>query len=286
MAPGRPLIRNFPNELQLATFATAALFCLLYWQPGSTLPRDWWHDPDASHGLLLAPLALVLAWRRGIVAGARRQPWAGALLLALAVILRLIGGLAAEPFTMRVSMLLALVAAVVFWYGLRQVKHWWLTLALLALAIPIPAAVLSTVALPLQLRASQIGAALLEARYVPVQLSGNVIQVPGKTLFVTEACSGLRSLTALLSLSLLFGGLFLRSTWLRATLLIVAVPVAVMLNSVRIFLTGFLVYFVSPEYGDGFLHYTEGWLMFVLALCVLGSFGWLLSRFERAQSHS
>jgi EpsI family protein len=32
-------------------------------------------------------------------------------------------------------------------------------------------------------------------RHVPVRLAGNVIQLPGRTLFVTEACSGLRSLT-------------------------------------------------------------------------------------------
>ena len=44
-----------------------------------------------------------------------------------------------------------------------------------------------------------MGAALLEWRNIPVELNGNVIQVPGRQLFVTEACSGLRSLTALVS---------------------------------------------------------------------------------------
>ena len=43
-----------------------------------------------------------------------------------------------------------------------------------------------------------MGAALLEMRNVPVLLTGNVIRLPGQELFVTEACSGLRSLTALI----------------------------------------------------------------------------------------
>ncbi|HEU4641948.1 MAG TPA: hypothetical protein VFS44_05775, partial [Gemmatimonadaceae bacterium] len=35
-------------------------FVLLFWHPLATLVRDWLHDPDAGHGLLLAPIALYL----------------------------------------------------------------------------------------------------------------------------------------------------------------------------------------------------------------------------------
>ena len=262
--------------------AAAVLFGVLYWQAGSTLPRDWWREADASHGLLLGPIALYLAWRAGIVEERRPQPVLGTIILGAAVCLRIAGGLAAEIFTLRISMLLAAIALIVFTFGLKQIRHWWLPISLLALALPIPAAVLSSIALPLQLRASEIGAALMEMRYVPVHANGNVIQVPGRTLFVTEACSGLRSLTALLSLSLLFGGLFLRSPWLRGSLILFAIPVAVLLNGVRIFLTGFFVYFVSPAFGDGFLHYTEGWLIFLLAVGILGVVGIGLSKLEQA----
>src|SRR5207247_11196979 len=86
---------------------------------------------------------------------------------------------------------------------------------------------------------------LLAARQVPVQLAGNVIQLPGHSLFVTEACSGLRSLTALIALSLLLGGLGLGTVWLRGLLVATAIPVALALNACRIFGTGFLVYFVD-----------------------------------------
>ena len=281
MAPGSLLLADRSRDARIAAVITAAVFCVLYWQPGITLPRDWWNEPDASHGLLLAPIALLLAWRRGVVDVMRPQPLLGAAVLIFAIMLRIAGGLAAELFTMRFSMLLAIVGLVLFFAGARQIKHWWLPFTLLFLALPIPAVLLSTIALPLQFQASRIGAFLLEARYVPVAVNGNVIHVPGKSLFVTEACSGLRSLTALISLALLFGGLFLRSGWLRAALLIVALPVAVLLNGIRIFVTGFLVYFISPSAADGFLHYTEGWLIFVIALGILGCFGWLLSRLEQ-----
>ena len=259
---------------------TAAFFLVFFWQPLITLGRDWWNDPESSHGLLLGPLALYLAWSRGRAPSARPQPQLGLALLAGAIVLRYLSGLAAELFTMRVSLLLAAVAFVVASGGMRQVFHWWLPLGLLALSVPIPAVILNTVAFPLQLKASQFGAALLEARDVPVRLAGNVIQLPGRSLFVTEACSGLRSLTALAALGLLIGGLWLRGPAVRTILLLATLPVAMLLNGLRVFLTGFLVYFVDPAWGEGFLHASEGWMLFVIAFAMLGALAWGLAKLE------
>ena len=259
---------------------TGLAFLVLYWQPIRTLGLDWWSDPEAGHGLLLFPIAVWLAWRRGWLTDATAQPMLGLALLAAAVVLRYLSGLAAELFTMRASLFGAVVALIVYRGGLRQVAHWWLPLSLFALSVPIPDVLLGTIALPLQLKASQMGAWLLEARHVPVVLSGNVIHLPERSLFVTEACSGLRSLTALLALGLLIGGLWLRSPWSRVVIALISVPVAMLLNGLRVFLTGFLVHFVSPELGDGFMHYTEGWVMFVLAFGLLGAAAWVVSRIE------
>ncbi len=255
-------------------------FVVLFWAPITTLVRDWLHDPEASHGLLLAPIAVWLAWKRGLRPDAKPWPLAGLALLVLAILLRFASGLAAELFTMRMSLLGAVGAVIVFLWGFRQLGRWWLPAALLILSVPIPDVILSTVAFPLQLQASKLGAAMLEWRDVPVLLSGNVIHLPGRSLFVTEACSGLRSLTALIALGLLMGGLWLRHPVSRVALLAVAIPVAMALNGVRIFLTGFLVYFVDPALGEGFMHYTEGWALFLVAFLILGGMTWALVALE------
>jgi exosortase len=257
---------------------------MLFWQPLSKLGSDWWNDPESGHGLLLGPLALYLAWRRGIVPHPKPHRPVGLLLLVGAVLLRYISGLAAELFTMRASMLGAAAGLAVYAYGPRQLLHWWLPGALLVLSVPIPAVILNSVALPLQLHASQVGASLLEWRDVPVLLAGNVIHLPGRSMFVTEACSGLRSLTALLALGVLIGGLWLRTMWGRGILLASAIPVAVGLNGVRVFLTGFLVYYVSPALGDGFMHYTEGWALFMVSFLLLGGTAWFVSLAEARRS--
>ena len=267
--------------LALPVAIAVVAFALLFAKPAQLIVRDWWTNPEAGHGLLLAPLAIWLGWRRGLRADRAPQVVWGVLLLAGAVLLRYLSGLAAEVFTMRVSMLMALAALVVFLWGWRQLLHWWLSLALLFLSIPWPALITNALALPLQFQASKMGAALLRSRDIPVLLSGNVINLPGHQLFVTEACSGLRSLTALLSLGLLVGGLWLRTPIARILLLLLAIPVAIVINAVRVFFTGFLVYFVDPKLGEGFMHMTEGWLLFIVAFGLLALLAWAARAIER-----
>jgi exosortase/archaeosortase family protein len=87
-------------------------------------------------------------------------------------------------------------------------------------------------------------------------------------------------LTALVSLGVLMGGLWLRHPLLRVALLAVTIPVAMAINGVRVFLTGFLVFFVDPAMGAGFMHFTEGWAMFIVAFVILGIVTWVMARGE------
>lgn len=259
----------------LAVGVTMLLFGALFMHPFLGLVQDWWTLPEAGHGLLLAPVALWLAWKAGIRKDAIPGRTAGLIVLFVAVVLRCAAGLAAEFFTMRASIILAIAGLTIYHYGLRQLLHWWLPFTLACLSIPLPDLVTQALALPLQFRASKMGAALLRARHVPVMLTGNVIRLPGHELFVTEACSGLRSLTALLSVAVLMGAMLLRTLTGRVALVLLAIPIAIVLNGIRVFLTGFLVYFVSPALGNGFMHQTEGWLLFLVSMSALGVMAWL-----------
>jgi exosortase len=267
-------------EVLIPVAISAIGFVVLFWHPVLTLGRDWWNDPDAGHGLLLAPLACYLAWRKGLAPDRRSQIALGITVLAAGVLLRYLSGLAAELFTMRVSLYMAAAGLLIMAYGVRQLLHWWLPVTLLMLSIPIPQVLMGSLALPLQFVASEMGAAMLEWRQVPVRLAGNVINIPGQQLFVTEACSGLRSLTSLIALGVLIGGLWLRYPIARVFLLALTIPVAILLNGVRVFLTGFLVYYVDPKLGSGFMHVTEGWVIFVVAFLILGGIAWAMTQAE------
>jgi len=288
MIPSSGTISDLPaKERTTVALATSVAFLVVFADPLINTMRTWWSDPEAGHGLLLAPLALWLAWQRGRAANAKPLPLVGVALLVMAVVFRYVSALAAEAFVGRASMFLALAGLVVWGWGVRQLMHWWLPVALVALSVPLPEIVMGALALPLQFKASQMGAAMLATRGIPVHLDGNVIRLPGHDLFVTEACSGLRSLTALLSLGVLLGGLLLKKPASRVAIVALSIPVAVVVNGVRVFITGFLVAFVDPKLAEGFSHMTEGWLLFLVAFAILGAITWVvLAIEERAVSRA
>jgi exosortase len=278
-APAAARAVPLPTLRAAAPHLVAALgFLVVFREPMVRVGRSWLTNPDFGHGLLLAPVIAYLVWQRGLAPGARAQPVLGLSLLVLSVLLRYLSQVGRLSFVDVWTMMAALVALTIFWFGVRQLLHWWLPVLLLLLCLPFNT---GSVLLPLQLLASRLGAGLFAWDQVPVVVSGNIIHLPGRDLFVTEACSGLRSITSLLALGVLMGGLYMRSPWSRLSIVLLAVPVAVVINAFRVFLTGFLILFVDPRWADGFLHATEGWLMFVMAFSILGVIAWVITTIER-----
>ena len=64
----RPGLRGLPLAQVLPLALALVAFVLLFYKPAMLLARDWWNDPEAGHGLLLAPAAVWLAWKKGLVA--------------------------------------------------------------------------------------------------------------------------------------------------------------------------------------------------------------------------
>ena len=277
---GHRIVRDV-RASPLPAAVSAILFVVLFARPMERLANDWWNNPEAGHGLLLFPLAVWMIFRTPVREDASPNMKLGLVLLGGSVLVRYLSGLAAEVYTMKLSVLGAILGLMLFAYGFRQLLRWWLPITLLWLSIPLPELVTSTLALPLQFQASEMGASLLGWRGIPVLLNGNVIMLPGgHSLFVAEACSGLRSLTSLLALAVLLGGMVLQWAPSRLLLVLAAIPIAILINGFRVFLTGFLVFFVSPEMGEGFMHTTEGWLMFLIAFVFLGIAAWIIGRGE------
>lgn len=284
---GRAVGERLLRTARPGPVAAAFAFLLLFGTTLLGLAGDWVHVPDYRHGLLLAPVALYLAWQRRVDPEdrlpARR---AGLLVLAAAVLLFCVGRVMAEYFTMRGSMLLAVAGLTLFYAGVAQLRRWWLPFALLAFTIPLPEVVLNSLTLPLQLLASKVAVGLLSFRHVPVRLAGNIIRLPGHELFVAEACSGLRSLSALLGTTLLLAGTFLRRTPTRIVLMLIAIPAALVANVLRVFVTGFLVYFYGAGAGKGAFHEGVGILVFLLALAGVGLVAFGLRWWERRQARA
>jgi exosortase D (VPLPA-CTERM-specific) len=86
---------------------------------------------------------------------------------------------------------------------------------------------------------------------------------------VAEACSGLRYLFPIMSFSYVFAVLYRGPVWHKIVLLLAAVPIAVLMNSVRIGIIGVMVDRYGISHAEGFLHFFEGWVIFLSCIILL-----------------
>ena len=248
-----------------------ALLAWLYMPVLIRLSQQWWSDPNFSHGFFVPLFSLYVLWQdRSTLASVRRQPslW-GLPIVIFSLCTLILGVLGAEVFLARTSLIMLAAGMIVFFLGWKMLRATLFPLAFLALMVPIPAIIFNQVTLPLQVFASKLAAWALPTFGVPVLREGNIINLPAMPLEVADACSGIRSLLSLATLTIMYGYLLEKSIFIRVLLAIASVPIAVAANGFRIIGTGLLVQYWDPEKAQGFFHEFSGWLIFVFSLLMV-----------------
>lgn len=245
-------------------------------------------DGNFSHGFLVPVVSVYAAWRlrHTVVFGARPGHLLGCLPLCAGVLAVLFSRwyeLALLPRgVIAVAMAgLGLVAVLLglAWLatGPTGVRRLAFPLGFLLLAVPVPSFLLHRVTLPLQQVSARISVAALHGIRVTVERQGNVLQFPNGLLGVDEACSGIRSLAVLLAVSLAmihFGRLGRRGT---LVLLAAVVPLAVLANALRVFVSGVFFSLGWVQLTHGAPHELLGLLTFALAVGLLAAISGVLS---------
>jgi exosortase D (VPLPA-CTERM-specific) len=122
----------------------------------------------------------------------------------------------------------------------------------------------------MQMLSTSLGTHVLEWLNVPVFQDGNIIDLGGYKLQVVEACNGLRYLFPLLSISYLFAYLYKASALKRGMVFLSAIPIAVLMNGLRIAMIGVTVDRWGAQMAEGLLHEVEGGVVFLgCILCLM-----------------
>jgi exosortase len=227
------------------------------------------------HGYLVPIVAAYLAWgQRRAIARALREPrppalgWLAVFAAATFEVLMLVGdvGFAAG---LGISIVLAATAFAVG--GTRLLRPLALPLGFLALMVPPPRFVLYELLPRVKLAVTHAAVWILQSADVTVLAEGNQILLPGRTLFVADACSGLTSVVTMLPIACVLAYFLTHGAWRRLAVVASVLPLAIGANVLRVVVTVLLVSHIGIDAAQGSLHESFGLATYVLGtLCLVG----------------
>lgn len=236
--------------------ATLAATILVYLPVFAHAFDVWRLDQEFSFGFLVPPVSLgVVAWRwRELVAARSAGPAASVLVLAAGLLLLLAGSLSDVHALAAVSFLPVVLGAVGYLYGVATARLIAVPALLLTGALSLYRGLLSSVGFALQQLTAEAAAATAGAMGVPVRRSGVDLFAGNVHLIVTQACSGMDSLLALLCLAITFTGLVRAPLVRRAVLIALVLPIILAVNVLRVTLVLTLSQPLGRVVADGVLH--------------------------------
>jgi len=199
-------------------------------------------------------------------------------------------GLVAQPlcvypirnhWLMWIAMVGVLFGLVLYLAGPSVIRVTWLPILYLLFAMPISPGLYTKVSVPMQNIAARGSVPVLHLMGVDAEVSASRLTFKDRwgedvDLTVAQACNGMRLLTAFLALGVAMAYLDDKPIWQRLVLVVMAIPIAIFCNILRVAVTAWMFYIGKPELGQGIMHKFAGVLMLVPAFLMLWALAWLL----------
>jgi len=245
----------------------SVLLIAAFWPTVTILVETWLHIETYSHGFLILPISLWLAWRlRPQLAVLTPRP-APAVLLLIAV--AAIGWGLARLLGVQLVEQLAFVAVWVaaLWALLGHAVARRLAFPLLFLFLMVPMG--DGLVPPMMEFTANFTVFMLQLTGIPVYREGLFFVIPSGNWSVVEACSGVRYLIASGTLGLLYAYLTYRAMWRRLLFVVLALLVPILANGVRAYLIVMIGHLSDMRLAVGVDHLIYGWLFFGLVMLLL-----------------
>lgn len=282
-ASGQPLARpeSGPSasgilptrDLWIALGVAALLYAVGFHRTFVTLWRTWNNNDNYSHGFLIPPITIFLIWRlrEELRLLPIRPSWLGFGCLLGAVLVQVVGIRGDVTIFQGYAAVGVLAGLVWTWFGWAWLRKLAFPLAFLTFMIPSFPWFLHQVSFRLKVVAANSAVWLSQQLGVDVSQRGMDLYFPTGTLTVENACSGLNSLVALMALGALFAYLGNGAAWRRWLLFFAAMPVAVIANILRLASLCVMAVFTSAQTASGHFHDVGGFVLFGMALLLLGA---------------
>lgn len=289
--PGERILGVFTRTGALWTAALGIGFLALFYrwlltqgEMSIAFMQDW------GHAFVIPGISAYLIWRRreAIASEPVSVFWPAAVPFVLGLVSYVYCIVNVRNHMLQgASLVLALGGLVLLLTGPRVLRHVFLPIAYLLLAITISESIMLGVTFGLQLIASQGAWLMLNLIGQPfgwfnVEIDGNTLELitsAGEVLpmNVAEACSGMRMVVAFYALAAAVALLGTTEWWQRIMLMLLAGPVAILMNMVRVTVLGLLM-LIDPDLAAGDAHMLIGTLLLFPSLLVFMGIVWALNR--------
>ena len=248
--------------------------------------RERREEPQYSLAYLVPFVSGYFLWRQWprVREAAKSPTPLGLVLIVLALMLHLGGTLLDVSGPSSISVLVFLTGCCLYLHGPRLVRAIAFPLAYLVFAVPVPGGITDEIGFPLQLWASGASASLLEAFGIQVARSGVNLSVPGFDMQVAQACSGMSSLVALTGVAAVFAYMTSLPASQKWALFLLAVPVALAANIIRISTIALVGYTWGESAATGVYHKWSSPILFLAEIMLLFLGNWGFERWNARQT--
>jgi len=254
----------------LSVLVVIILFIALY---APIIP--WWIrrclDPDGlySYAFLIPTVSAWLLWQdRTRLFQVPRQLCPRAMGLVVAgLFLQLLGVFVEVRFIVFLSLVVVFIGLIWMWLGTAFVRMAWFPLAFLFFAVPLDPILVRFSAI-LQILSARLAGTIVGLMGIPVMINGAQLTAQGFGVLVIHECNGLQYTISLLASSTLIAT-HISGILEKAILVLSALPIAIVANSIRITTVMLIGQFWGKEAAVRFYHTFSGVLVFGIALAML-----------------
>lgn len=237
--------------------------------------RSWyteWMKEESyySHGILVPFISLFIVWlKRAQLKGTPIKPCA----LGYVFLIPLLAGVvltlwAGANIAGGLAFPLVLGSVLLVLLGFSMTRELLFPLGYLYFMCVLPGSFLIMASFRVQMLSTQVATLILKAMTFDAERTGALISLPNIEVMVGAPCSGFRLLISLLAFAVLFAYLKEGPLWGRLFLVGFALPLSLIVNSIRITLIAIVGEYMGSEAMHSFHDYS-GYIVLVLAFIIL-----------------
>lgn len=268
------MIGRFILNAALLALTQGPILALFLWQ--------LWARPHYEFFPLLFLVVIGLTWRRLRFEAVEQGPrWAALALYGVWALMLALAYWLLSPWLGYLAFLIGVAGFCLDAGGSRLLRSAAPALFLLLLFLPPPFNLEQRALLRLQSSTTDLCSKVLDWFEVTHYQAGHLIEIPGKKLFVEEACSGVNSLVAIVALSICWAVYWRRPAPHVAALALAAALIVFFVNVIRVSAGVFLMAHWEIDILQGSAHQAVGMAAFAASLLLTASFDQFLTLFGR-----